>query len=599
MAPELGSSSVAGQTAERGIESLLSVRASARGTLDCVIVGYHDIDFADTLRMMEPMQKTSGAYRNILNNTVHLRGRRMTYMHLMSAAIEEATGTHPSLNVAQLPSLGVCYLRSFLARRGLSVDSVNFFTDQRDELEALLRRGPRVVAITTTFYVDDRPIREIVDFVRRRVEGALIVVGGPHVQHILSLDPEVQDYLLAQQGADVYVADAQGEATLCRVVETLRRDPAADLSEIPNLVVRRRDATGGPAAAATPSRARAVSLLRTPRVPENNDLDENSIDWSLFDRNLFAPTVQMRTARSCAFSCSFCKYPIIAGPLAHMSIDAVEREMRQLHAAGIRQLVFVDDTFNVPFPRFKKILAMMIANRFDFRWFSFFRCTNCDEEGFDLMQASGCVGVFLGIESGDQSILSVMNKSARVDAYRQGIASLKARGIMTFASLIVGFPGETRDTVDNTIRFIDETQPTFYRAEIYFHDPTVPLASRSDSFGLRGGGYSWRHDTMTWREACDMVDRIYTTVRGSTILPLYMFDFWSIPYLMGKGVSLAAVQAFAKLCQPLLVANCRGEAADASDLAERTWRDLVHWAATDVRAPVPDGPPAAKEAAHG
>src|SRR5580692_8915848 len=77
--------------------------------------------------------------------------------------------------------------------------------------------------------------------------------------------------------------------------------------------------------------------------------------------------------------------------------------------------VFVDDTFNVPLPRFKKLLRMMIDKAWGFEWISFFRCSNADEEAFDLMARSGCIGVFLGIESGDQTILEYMDKHAKVE----------------------------------------------------------------------------------------------------------------------------------------------------------------------------------------
>jgi hypothetical protein len=122
-------------------------------------------------------------------------------------------------------------------------------------------------------------------------------------------------------------------------------------------------------------------------------------------------------------------YPTMAGAYVNSSLEAVENELRVLHEKGVTNVVFIDDTFNYSIQMFKRLLRMMIANDFKFRWVSFLRCSNVDEEALDLMKESGCIGVLLGIESGDQRILQLMNKSAKVDRYHWGIAELNKRGI--------------------------------------------------------------------------------------------------------------------------------------------------------------------------
>ena len=176
-------------------------------------------------------------------------------------------------------------------------------------------------------------------------------------------------------------------------------------------------------------------------------------------------------------------------------MDGVERQLRYLHEAGTTDLVFIDDTFNVPLPRFRNILRMMIRNKFQFRWISFFRCSNADEDAFDLMRESGCVGVLLGIESGDNFILKCMNKSATREKYEWGMAKLKGRDIATFVSLICGFPGETKESVTRSIEFVQEAAPTFFNVQLYYHDTRAhPGAGRSSGSKVRattGGTGPW------------------------------------------------------------------------------------------------------------
>jgi radical SAM PhpK family P-methyltransferase len=527
-----------------------------RSHLDCIIIGYHDIDFATVVQKLKKTQKYSGAYHNLKTNSVLLEGERISYMSLLNRVLSEATGRDRPLHVCELPNLGVHYLKNYLAKRHLNIEIVNFFTREKDRLLELLALSPYAVAITTTFYVDHSPIVEIVEFIRKHSPATKIIVGGPHIYNICSnQDIDTQDLIFSSIGADFYIHDSQGEDTLFRLLCELRRQKELDLNSIPNLIYTFEN----------------LFFYRTVRRIENNNLDENSIDWHYFERENYIPTTQMRTARSCAFACSFCRYPAFAGPLNLTGIPIIENELRMLQAAGVSNIVFVDDTFNVPLSRFKDICRMMIRNQFDFKWFSYFRCSNADDEAFDLMQRSGCKGVFLGIESGDQTILKAMNKFAKPSRYEYGIRHLKERGIITFASLIVGFPGETEETVRNTMSFIENTAPDFYRAELYYHDTKVPIQQRAAEYNLTGAGYSWRHSTMTWNEACNLIEMMYTNIQSSLVLPLYMFDFWSIPYLIGEGITSGQLSQFMSIAQRMLIQGLDDKVTDT----RQQWEDLI------------------------
>jgi radical SAM PhpK family P-methyltransferase len=522
-------------------------------TADCVIVGYNDIEFEAFAADQRKMAHYSGAYHEIMTNSVLLDGRRTNYMDLINRSVAQATGTDPALNAFAAPSLGVCYLQSYLLRRGFRAECVNFFNHQQERFAQLLAGRPRTVAITTTYYIDHAPIIEIVGFVRRHSPETRIVIGGPHVYNLsCDLDSEALAYVFTAIGADIYITDSQGEQSLSLVLACLR--DGGDLAKVPNLVYR--EAPGG-------------EFRRSAREPENNEMDANSVDWRLLEKDLITPLVYMRTARSCPFSCSFCNYPTLAGKHVLTGLEVLEGELAYLHEIGTRYLVFVDDTFNVPLPRFKKLLRLMIDRGWDFQWISFFRCSNADEEAFDLMARSGCLGVFLGIESGDQTILNYMEKHANLDRYRWGIEQLRQRNIITFASLICGFPGETRQTVANTLAFIEETRPTFFNVQLYYHDVRSPIARRTEEFAIEGAGYNWRHRSMNWRVAADLAKHAFRSVRGSIPLSLYNFSIWSVPYLMSRGIAMAEIVEFGKIAREMLVASFDDAPLDFSDQKRR------------------------------
>ncbi len=544
--------------------------------LDCVVVGYYEQPVDDLLEPARQMRDHSGGYKHLLANTVPFRGKRVRYPELLNFGLQEATGKAFDHHVGRLPNLGACYLTSFLHKRSFNVALVNFFNHDREAFRQLLACSPKAVALTTTFYFESSPIAYLVKFVREHSPTTKIIVGGPHIYHICSDYPEaIQNHLFSQMGADIYVFDSQGELTLSRICAALR-EPAPDLGAVPNLIYTKDHR----------------SFHRTPREIENNDMDEGSIDWSCFPTELLQPAVQLRTARSCAYKCAFCRYPILAGDLNLMSLDVIERELQYLKEIGVTHLLFIDDTFNIPKNRFKDLCRMMIQRRFDFKWFSYFRCANADDEVFDLAARSGCTGVFLGIESGDNNVLKEMHKTATTEKYKYGLTKLKEHGIFSYASFIIGFPGETEESANNTISFIDEAKPTFYCLESYFHDKKVPIAARAEEFGLTGASYSWKHNTMDWCRASDLVVSGYRRITGSIPVPLYCFDLWTIGYLMGQGLSLECIERFLRLGAEMLIGGIDADALPAAAGYEERLIDVLREQPLQLPSQAPSSPSA-------
>lgn len=508
------------------------------GTLDCIVIGYNDVPFSRLAEKHKPLQKYSATYNEIKTNSVLIDGERKNYMELLNHVIKQTHAVNPQLNAFELPNLGAIYLTSFLHRRGYDIELVNFFNYGKERLRDLLADKPRAVAITTTYYIEDEPVKELVDFIREHNPDTCIIVGGPYVHNTCAgNDIETQNINFRSIGADIYISDSQGEATLAQVLGRLRKGRGASLSVIPNLIYKQPDGNMG----------------RTHRVEERNSLDENAVKWTGFDPAFYTPTTYMRTARSCPFSCSFCNYPAMSGEHTLASIDTIRNELRTLVDNGLKYIMFVDDTFNVPLPRFKQLCRMMIEEKFNLGWLSFFRCSNADDECFDLMKQSGCLAVYLGIESGDQQILNNMTKFAGVQKYKEGIRKLHERDIFTFGSFIAGFPGETEETVMNTLDFIGETQPTFFNVQLYFHDPIAPIEKKREHFGIQGDHYSWRHNTMSWEEGSEWVDYMLRNISPSIPLTLYGFSLWAIPYLLQNGFSTDQIKSFGRTARKMLV----------------------------------------------
>ncbi|MDR3636624.1 MAG: PhpK family radical SAM P-methyltransferase [Isosphaeraceae bacterium] len=534
--------------------------------LDCIVVGYHESDSADidpSAGLLDNLQELPAPIRGILRSQVVLDGRLRPYLDALSylhhRPRRRSGDTVGSVySVAEVPNLGTLYLVNYLRKQGRSADFVNSFTFERGKLEGLLARDPLAVAITTTFYMFPAPVMEIVRFIRERNTTAKIIVGGPLIDNYCRrLDKEGLQRAFDRIGADLYVWDAQGEATLGRVVAALNgRRP---LGDIPNLFSK-SDSSWALAA----------------RSPESNDLNECAVDWKSFDRFELGLTVSTRTARSCAFKCAFCDYPTRAGALAFADIATVEQELEALANLGVRRVAFIDDTFNVPVRRFKELCRMMVQRDFGIEWFSYFRCGEAQDESiYDLMRDAGCRGVLLGVESGDDKILKNMDKKATTADYRFGIEQLKKRGIFMHASTVVGFPGETPETVRNTIDFLNETGPDTFTVNHWYYLHSTPIHARAAADGLHGEGFNWSHATMNSHEAMDAADAMYASVKVPAWMPVNGLDFWGVPYLMGKGMTGGQIVRFLRMAQELtpLGRNRLGEGSLSTPPSSARTRD--------------------------
>ncbi|MGZ4135146.1 MAG: PhpK family radical SAM P-methyltransferase [Tumebacillaceae bacterium] len=512
---------------------------STGNQLDCIVIGYNEPPFGDYEEMLRNYGEEAEAYRDLKFSFVNTGEQKLTYIglmnHVYNLAHNRTSDARDTFISGEIPNLAAVYLTNSLRKKGHSCQYVNLFQYEKEKLIELLAQNPYMIALTTTFYLLNFPVTEMIEFIREHNSDVKIVVGGPLIaNHQRNYDQDSFEFMLDDIGADVYVIESQGEQTLATLLEQLKT--GGDLADVPNLAYFDDG-----------------ELVVTLPQKENNSLDDHYIDWNLFAGEDLGPTLQTRTARSCAFKCSFCNYPTRAGDLTLSELDTIERELDAIKALGyVQNVVFIDDTFNIPLPRFKEVCRLMIRKNYNFNWFSYFRCGNADAESIELMAQAGCKGVFLGIESGAPSILKNMNKATTIEKYREGIKQLHEHGILTFGSFIMGFPGETEETVRETVDFVKETQMDYFRAQVWYCEKGTKIESQRETYKIEGEGFVWSHATMNSAQAMDQLENMYKTVTDSEWLPQWSFDFWIIPYVMGKGISLEQFKSFMHVANRLL-----------------------------------------------
>lgn len=494
--------------------------------LDCLLIGNNQMEVDKYVRDIKKMGMASGAYRDLRLNYYEKNNKIYTFTDKYNEDFG-ITSEYGYMSNNDIQSATIAYLGTFLNKKGISYEYINSFQEEKEKLKSILSTcNITIIAITTTFYTSVLPILEVIDYIKKYNANTDIVIGGPFIMNLFKThDKESQTYVLEKLGAEYYINNAQGEKALAELI-LMKKSKVGLACHIKNLIFKRQDGT----------------YTFNMQEDENNDIEENPVDWSLFNKKRL---ISIRTAISCPFRCAFCGFPQTAGKYCFATPGRVLQELEQISKfKAIKSVNFLDDTFNVPVDRFKELLINIIDSGIEIKWNSHFRCQYANEKIVSLMKQSGCQGVFLGIESGSQNILNNMAKNSNVEHYYNGIKLLKKYGIMIYASFIIGFPGETEETVMATKEFIEKTEPDFYRAQLWYYDLKTPIHEKRDLFGLKNSQFEWEHNTMNSKEAADWIDYLYLNIKNSVWLPQNNFDYPGLFNLISRGWEIEDIKKY-------------------------------------------------------
>jgi anaerobic magnesium-protoporphyrin IX monomethyl ester cyclase len=498
--------------------------------VDCLIVGYNDMKFENYVKILKSMGTEHTDYRDLNLNFIEYDNKPYRAADILTHFYFQDRKKDKPFHNADVLWMAITYLGTYLTRRGCTFDYVNLFQLEKDRFKEKLEKNKYLtIAITSTIYNFDQPILEVISFIKRYNTTAKIIVGGPYIsKRSERMEMKELQSLYKYMGADFYVFSREGEEALVQIIKSLKSN--GDFSSINNIAYKGDK-----------------EFIVTPVLPELNSLEENMIDYSLFPREDIGGYVNLRVSKGCPYSCAFCGFPLRSRKYIYTDVQYIKKELDAIRNVGtVTHLHFTDDTFNVPKKRFKEILRMMIKEKYNFKWNCYFRGDHVDEETAELMKESGCHGVFLGLESANNTVLKNMNKKAGKEFYRQSIPLFKKAGIATFASIFIGFPGETVETFRETINFLKETEPDFYRPQLWYCDPLTPIWQQREKFGLTGSHFNWSHSTMDAQTACDLQEEALMSVDTPIWVPDPGFNYITLYLLDQRGMSIEKQKTFLK-----------------------------------------------------
>lgn len=337
--------------------------------------------------------------------------------------------------------LGMACVAASTRAAGHEVELLDLIaTTEPQELlrKTIARFRPAVIAMSVR-NIDDQSMRggkflldEVKDFIAdcRLLTEAPIVLGGAGY----SMFPESSlEYL----GGDMGI-QGEGEAAFPELLDRLQNN--SDLAGVPGLYLPGRGSQG--------MRAFAMDLDNFP-LPEPDLLAPGVKEGEEF-------WLPVQTRRGCPMRCSYCSTETIEGRLIRKRSPAiVVKWLAGWAKAGYRHFHFVDNTFNLP-PSYARELCSRIADEgLNASWRAILYPGKISEALVREMARSGCKEVSIGFESGCESVLNAMNKRFSPEEVRVSTRLLGDYGISRMGFLMLGGPGETRESAEESLAFAD------------------------------------------------------------------------------------------------------------------------------------------------
>lgn len=341
-----------------------------------------------------------------------------------------------------LVPLGLAYLASVLEKAGYEVkvfDCPPLGLSHEGLIKMLADFSPDFVGVTCMTMMYPSAIK-VATMTKECLPDTIIGVGGPHVTFY---DEET----LKECPFIDLVVRGEGEQTMLDIAACIKEN--RKLSKVDGITLRNND-----------------KIIKTSDRMLIQNLDALPYPaYHLFPMDRYRiygkKIMPIITSRGCPFQCSFCVTSRMVGRrFRARSPENVVSELEWLvreHDADA--ICFYDDTLTLDKNRIVKICKMIKERGIDVSW----DCqTRVDQISFEILRemvAAGCELVSFGVESGSNKILGKIGKGTTVEQNKRAIALAKKAGLLVAVSVIIGYPGETVETVNETLKFLWETRP--------------------------------------------------------------------------------------------------------------------------------------------
>jgi radical SAM superfamily enzyme YgiQ (UPF0313 family) len=354
--------------------------------------------------------------------------------------------------------LGLGYLAAILEKNQYQVDVIDCqllkfsLEDFRTEIS---KRQPTIVGITSSTLTYQSALK-LVKIAKEACPNCITIAGGSHVtfwdDKALEECPELD-----------IVVRKEGEFTLLELVQ--RIEAGEGYYDVVGTTCRKDG-----------------KIVKNPDRPYIEDLDSLPFParhlWPMERFREYEDILYLATSRGCVYWCEFCATVRLHGRKYRMrSPKNVVDELELLHKTyGISKFTFCDDAFTVDQPRTEALCDEILSRGLKIEWNCGTRVDMLTKDLLVKMKEAGCITVWFGVESGTQQVLDAMKKGITPELTIKVLGWVREVGMMPVPNVILGFPGETKESAWKTIKFVEKIVPDavgFYNVATPF--PGTPL----------------------------------------------------------------------------------------------------------------------------
>jgi len=354
--------------------------------------------------------------------------------------------------------LGLGYLAAILEKNNYEVDVIDCqvlkisFEDFRSEIS---KRQPNIVGVTSSTLTYQSALK-LIKIAKEACPNCITVAGGSHVtfwdDKALEECPELD-----------IVVKREGENTLLELVQ--RMEAGKSYHDVVGITCRKEG-----------------KIVRNPDRQYIEDLDSLPFParhlWPMERFREYEDILYLATSRGCVYWCEFCTTVRMHGRKYRMrSPKNVVDELELLHKTyGVSKFTFCDDAFTVDQPRTEALCTEILKRGLKIEWNCGTRVDMITKELLAKMKEAGCISVWFGVESGSQQVLDAMKKGITPELTTKVFGWVRELGLKPIPNVILGFPGETKETAWKTIKFVEKISPDavgFYNVATPF--PGTPM----------------------------------------------------------------------------------------------------------------------------
>ena len=354
--------------------------------------------------------------------------------------------------------LGIGYLAAVLEKNGYDVNVIDCQALKLtlSEVENELRkRQPDVVGLTSTTLTYKSALN-IIKVAKKALPNCLTVLGGSHVTFW-------DDNALQECPQLDVVVRKEGENTLLELVQRL--EEGKSFHDVVGTTCRKDG-----------------KIVKNPDRPYIENLDElpypavHLFPLEQFNKygNIIFPVM---TSRGCVFWCDFCTAVRMFGKKYRMrSPKKVVDELEYLHRKyGEEQYTFYDDAFTVNQARTEEICNEILRRGLKIKWDCETRVDMVSKNLLLKMREAGCIAIWFGVEAGSQKIRDAMGKGISTQQTLNAFKWAQEAGLIAVASIILGFPGETKETAWESVKLLERINPDEIGIYIATPYPGTPM----------------------------------------------------------------------------------------------------------------------------